>query len=120
MSERWEDPKNVAAAIEKVAPLPDEREPTSEDALLLYLQGKPLANGEWPHLLWCSGDRRKPPGSRGVSCCCKPPVPEEREPVAWVSLDSLEMAVETVTAWKYEPGGPDGYFIPLYRGVTDE
>jgi hypothetical protein len=74
--------RDDAKALRKAAALlHEEREPTSEDALLLYLQGKPLANGDWPHLLWCSGDRSKPPGSRGVTCCCKPPVPEEREPV---------------------------------------
>ena len=42
------------------------------DGWRLTLEGKPQANGEYAHLVYCSGDRRSPPGTRGISCCCRP------------------------------------------------
>lgn len=40
-------------------------------ALHAVLNETPLANGEYVHHLSCNGDRRKPAGTRGVSCSCK-------------------------------------------------
>jgi hypothetical protein len=42
------------------------------ETLCALLGDKPLPNGEWPHLLICSGDRRKKPGTKGSGCCCRP------------------------------------------------
>jgi hypothetical protein len=38
------------------------------DALLSVLEERPSSNGEWVHLVICSGDRRKPPGTSGCVC----------------------------------------------------
>lgn len=35
------------------------------------LENQPQKNGEYAHLVICSGDRSQPPGTPGVSCCCK-------------------------------------------------
>ena len=36
------------------------------------LEGGPGPNGEYLHLVECSGDRRQPPGTPGITCCCMP------------------------------------------------
>lgn len=43
-----------------------ENAPVSE--LQKRLSGEPQKR--YAHLGWCSGDRRKPIGTKGVSCCC--------------------------------------------------
>lgn len=60
-----------------------------QEALRLVLEGKPQTNGEYLHLVECSGDRRQPPGIPGFSCCCRPSpkaVAIEREACANLAL----------------------------------
>ena len=50
-------------------------EPTSQEwsaALVRVLEGKPQENGEYLHLVYCSGDRHQPPGAPGITCVCRP------------------------------------------------
>lgn len=67
--EEWERLRNDALAL--LQQQEEERE-FMLSALEASLKDEPLPNGEYPHLLICSGSRSHPPGSRGVSCCCRP------------------------------------------------
>lgn len=46
-----------------------ERDDTSA-ALMAVLLAQPMANGQYVHLVTCSGDRREPAGKPGHSCSC--------------------------------------------------
>ena len=82
------------------------------DAFQSLLTGKPMKNGEYPHLVTCSGDRRYPAGVSGHSCSCNPSLRQENEYqqkqlLAWreiekslrESLKDVEKENERLTNW---------------------
>jgi hypothetical protein len=68
----WREELTEAYHLRKrVEALEQERDAASEFARCV-MEEKPLPSGQYPHLGYCSGDRRKPAGTRGISCCCLP------------------------------------------------
>lgn len=44
--------------------------------LMSFAQGTPMPNGEYAHMVHCSGSRAHPAGTRGVTCSCQPRLKE--------------------------------------------
>jgi hypothetical protein len=79
------------------------------DDLTRLLEGRQRDNGEWVHLVYCNGDRRKPPGITGYSCCCRPSGQKQKD--ATTALASLAEGIQKYGRHSDEcPVGRDAKF----------
>jgi hypothetical protein len=58
------------------------------------LEDRPMSNGEYAHLGYCSGSRQQPAGTPGISCCCHPLRRQAEAEVARLTAELQKMAAE--------------------------